>query len=66
VIDRTGLTGAHDFDLDTRWTRPDAALPHQTRQLWLPIARRSSRRSKNSSGLLQPSRAPIDVLVIDR
>jgi len=52
VIDRTGLTGAYDFDSSPRWRRPDvAALPHhQTRQLRLPIARRSSRRSKSSSG----------------
>ena len=66
VVDRTGLTGAYDFDLDFapdlagRGAPPDSATAVTDRPSLFTAL-------EEQLGLkLQPQRAPIDVLVIDR
>jgi uncharacterized protein (TIGR03435 family) len=66
VVDRTGLTGAYDFDLEFQIDQPAGA---PTTGASTAVSERPSLFTalEEQLGLkLQPTRAPIDVTVIDR
>jgi uncharacterized protein (TIGR03435 family) len=63
VIDRTGLTGAYDFDL--QWGKPEDLRFDPSRQSPESLAELFTALREQLGLKLEPTRAPYDVLVIE-
>ena len=67
VVDRTGLTGAWDFEITTRPSARSIRRPASSFQRPIPTPRRCLPRFRNSSASsCNLTKGPVEVLVVDR